>query len=114
MGAKLEDLKPSIEAAWLSLRQKILSDPHELQKRLARRRLASLTRPAPPWCIALRASDTRINHNNAIITPKHALDPTSLEHPYELIEHEIFLVKRTLQRLCRPYYIAFPGLTLPQ
>jgi DNA-binding NarL/FixJ family response regulator len=108
----MEDLERAIRNAWLSLRDKILSDPYELQKRLSRRRLKSLTRPPRAWCIALRASDTRINLTNAIITPSHALDLDHPLHPYQPIEHEVLLVPHTLRRLCRPVRIPSPGLTV--
>jgi DNA-binding NarL/FixJ family response regulator len=104
-----EDLERAIVEAWLRVRDEILADPDELRRRLARRRMKSLTRPPRAWCIALRASDRRINLANAMITPEHAISKYSLEHPYEVIEHEVVLVKRTLQRLCRPKQIAWPG-----
>jgi DNA-binding CsgD family transcriptional regulator len=104
-----EELERFIRDAWLRVRGSILSDPQELRRRLARRRLKGLTRPPRAWCIALRASDTRINLANAIITPSHALELDHPLHPYEQIEHEVMLVARTLRRLCRPVRIAAPG-----
>jgi hypothetical protein len=54
--------------AWLQVRQSILSDPQELHRRLTPRRMMSLTRPPRAWCITLRASNTRTNPPNVILT----------------------------------------------
>src|SRR5258705_6380719 len=97
-----EDLERAISAAWLGLRNKILSDPIELQRRLARRRLKSLTRPARAWCIAIRASDRRITPAHWVITPEHAMDLHHPEHPYEPIEHEVTIQKHAIRRYCNP------------
>ena len=83
------DLERAITNAWLKLRKQILSDPLELRRRLARRRLKTLTRPPRAWCIAIRASDRRITPAHWIITPEHAMDLDHPEHPYEPIEHEV-------------------------
>src|SRR5258706_11854627 len=51
------ELERNIRDAWLRLRKEILSDPQELQGRLARRRGKSMGRPPRAWCVAIRASD---------------------------------------------------------
>ena len=40
-----DQLEQNIREAWLKLRQRILSDPHELHRRLARLRTSA---PVPP------------------------------------------------------------------
>src|SRR5881397_3415941 len=97
-----EDLERAICDAWLRLRKKILSDPQELHRRLARRRMKSLTRPPRAWCIAIRASDRRITPAHWIITPEHALDLDHPLHPYEPIEHEVIIRPHALRKYCRP------------
>src|SRR5258705_6825168 len=99
LGAELER---AIQEALLKLRRKILSDPHELQKRLARRRSPPLPRPPRAWCLAIRASDRRITPAHWLITPDRALDPAHPEHPYEPIEHEVTIQKHALRRFCGP------------
>ena len=69
-----EELERNICRAWVKLRGKILADPRELHRRLARRRSSLLTRPPRAWCIAIRASDRRITPIYWLITPEHALD----------------------------------------
>src|SRR5438128_2377704 len=96
------DLERAITNAWLKLRKQILSDPLELRRRLARRRLKTLTRPPRAWCIAIRASDRRITPAHWIITPEHALDLDHPEHPYEPIEHQVTIQKHAIRRYCNP------------
>jgi transcriptional regulator with XRE-family HTH domain len=97
-----EELQRNIRDSWLRVRGKILSDPDELQRRLARRRSKSLTRPPRAWCIAIRASDRRITPAHWIITPEHALDLDHPAHPYEPIEHELTIQKHAIRRYCNP------------
>jgi biotin operon repressor len=104
-----EDLERAIRDAWLRARGQILSDPHELHRRLARRRSKGLTRPPRAWCIAIRASDRRITPAHWVITPEHAMSLDHPAHPYEPIEHEVTIQTHALRRCCRPVRIARPS-----
>src|SRR4051812_5010715 len=97
-----EELNRNIREAWLHLRPKILSDPQELQKRLARRRKKTLTRPPRAWCIAIRASDRRITAARWVISPEHAMDLNHPLHPYEPIEHEVIIRAQAIRRFIHP------------
>src|SRR4051812_23720593 len=97
-----EELEQNIRDAWLRLRQQILSNPQDLQKRLARRRSKTLTRPPRAWCIAIRASDRRITPIHWVITPERAMDLNHPEHPYEPIEHEVTIQTHAIRRYCHP------------
>jgi DNA-binding NarL/FixJ family response regulator len=79
-----------------------MADPHELARRLARRRSALLTRPPRAWCLAIRASDRRITPAHWIISPEHAMDLDHPAHPYEPIEHEVIIRPHALRKFCRP------------
>src|SRR5438105_14527584 len=103
------ELERGIREAWLRLRGKILSDPQELQRRLARRRMKSLSRPPRAWCVAIRASDRRITAAHWVISPEHAMDLGHPEHPYEPIEHEVVIRPHALRRYCHPITIAAPA-----
>lgn len=63
----MHDIEQSLRLAWARIRKILLRDPDELHRRLARRRLALMQRPPRAWCIALRASDRRIDDSTAII-----------------------------------------------
>src|SRR5438128_2070877 len=96
------DLERAIRDAWLRSRKGILSDPQELHRRLARRRMKILTRPPRAWCIAIRASDRRITPAHWVISPEHALDLDHPHHPYEPIEHEVTIQTHAIRRYCHP------------
>src|SRR5688572_18931817 len=76
-----------IRGAWKIVRPTLDADPHELARRLARRRLAVLTRPPRAWCLALRASDGRLADEG----------------------DEVTLDADDLRRLCAPVHITWPG-----
>src|SRR5437016_5866444 len=105
----MSDLDDALLAAWEKIRAKLLSDPTELARRLARRRRAVLQRPPRAMCLAVRASDTRITPAMAIIVPEHAVQLNSREHLDRLQQHEVTLDALLLHRLCRPVYIEWPG-----
>src|SRR6267142_6677438 len=96
------ELERAIDEAWLRVRKEILSDPDELHRRLARRRMKSLTRPPRAWCVAIRASDRRITAAHWVITPEDAMDLDCAEHPYEPIEHEVLIQTHAIRRYCHP------------
>src|SRR2546422_985271 len=93
-----EELERNIRDAWLRVRKQILSDPQELQRRLARRRMRGLTRPPRAWCICIRASDRRITAAHWVITPEDAMDLDCGEHPYEPIEHAVLIQTHAIRR----------------
>jgi hypothetical protein len=97
----MNDVARLILETWEKLRPKIVSDPSELARRLARRRLAILTRPVRAWCVAVRASDRRITPAHWVISPEHAMDLDHPEHPYEPIEHEVIIRPHALRKFCR-------------
>jgi len=103
------ELERAIRKAWLKLRGKILSDPQELHRRLARRRMKTLTRPPRAWCIAIRASDRRITPAHWVISPEHAMDLNHPAHPYEPIEHEVTIQTHAIRRYCHPVRIGGAG-----
>src|SRR5438128_9206740 len=95
-GGSMNDVDRLILEAWEQLKPKILADPQELARRLARRRLAVLTRPVRAWCLAVRASDTRITPAHWVISPEHAMDLNHPDHPYEPIEHQVTIQPHAL------------------
>src|SRR3954470_7240311 len=97
----MDDLELALLEAWRRLSPRLLADPTELAKRLARRRSALLTRPPRAWCLALRASDRRITAAHWLLTPEHALDLDHPEHPYEPIEHTVTIQPHGLRKFCR-------------
>src|SRR5439155_411453 len=97
----MNDVARLVLEAWEKLGPKIMADPEELQRRLARRRSALLTRPQRAWCLCVRASDRRITPAHWVISPEHALDLNHPAHPYEPIEHEVIVRPHALRKFCR-------------
>src|SRR5689334_11320204 len=104
----MEGLSALILEAWERVHPKLLADPIERARRIARRRSAVLSSPPRAWCIAIRASDTRLP-GWADCRPGHALRLNHPDHPYRYAEHEVTLTARALRELCRPVHIAPPG-----
>ena len=110
----MTDLDHLFLEAWNQILPRLKSDPAELSARLSRRRSPTLLRPPRAWCIAIRASDTRITEATAAITPDFA---TSIPNPcytHRYLEHEVTLFRSTLDRLCRPVEILPTGLDWQQ
>ena len=68
----MQEIEHSLRDARRRIRALLLRDRDELHRRLARRRRALMQRPPRAWCLALRASDRRIDETTAII---HRIDP---------------------------------------
>jgi DNA-binding CsgD family transcriptional regulator len=87
---------------YLRVTGKLAGDRAELARRLARRRTALLVDPPRAWCLAVRASDTRITPSTAVIWPKEALGVENEISPGRMAEHSVVLDGRLLEELCRP------------
>jgi hypothetical protein len=98
----MNDVERLILEAWEKLGPGIMGDEDELARRLARRRTPALMRPVRAWCLALRASDTRITAYDWILTPEHAMELDHPEHAYEPIEHTVTIQPHGLRKFCRP------------
>jgi DNA-binding CsgD family transcriptional regulator len=106
----MDDLSAAIFSAWAEHGPRILADRAELRRRLARRHLKVLRRPMRAWCLAVRASDQRINPATACVVPEAAGYPRSHAHPHHVPdEHEVTLDARLLREVCRPVRIEWPG-----
>ncbi len=101
-GVLVTDVERLILEAWQKLGKKIMADPQEMAKRLARRRSALLNRPQRAWCLCIRASDRRITPAHWIIYPEHAMDLTHEDHPYHPIKHDVTIDARVLRKYLRP------------
>src|SRR4051794_34085361 len=95
-----DELLDLLIASWKKIQPLIDRDPDELARRLARRRTGMLRRPPRAWCLAVRASDQRINPATAAIVPEDAAYPHSCvdenlrkypEHRPQYAEHEVTL-----------------------
>src|SRR5688572_3640926 len=83
---------------------KLDGDPAELARRLERRRGTLIGRPPRAWCLAVRASDTRITGNGALTFDS--------EEKTRISRHEVALDAPLVRRLCAGVRIDPPGETL--
>lgn len=81
----MDDLDRVILETYLKLAPQLEKNPGELRARLARRQTGALNRPPRPWCLAMRASDTRINNDSAIIVPYQAVHSRTQPRPHQVI-----------------------------
>jgi hypothetical protein len=106
------DLLELIWHAWQTrVKPLIDKDPDELVRRLARRRSGMMQRPPRAWCLAVRASDHRINPATALcVSEDAAYPPATRGYGREVFaEHEVTLDARLVRQLVRPIFIAKPG-----
>src|SRR5688572_483421 len=106
----MSDLLNLIGHAWETRVKPILDrDPDELQRRLARRRAGMMRRPPRAWCLAIRASDQRINPATAACVPEEAaylpsqLGPDHYQRDYMIGRHEVTITAPLLREICRPF-----------
>src|SRR5687768_6549527 len=104
------DLGEALLAAWKRVEPMLKGDEGELTKRLARRRGREFTRPQRAWCLAVRASDLRINAWRVPIVPEDAMDLRCREHPGRVVAHEVTLRTKELRWICRPVWVVKPGM----
>jgi len=109
----MTDVDRAILDAWEIIRPRLQSNPHELHRRLARRRQTMLRRPMRHCCLALRANDLRINAYHWIITPEHALFLNHPDHPYTPIEHQVLIQTPQLRKFYTPVRLDGWGEEVP-
>ena len=106
----MDEIEEALRAAWKVVRPRLLGDPAELARRLARREGKHLSKVPRAWCLAVRAVDRRINEANAIIIPPSAMEPRwNRTGRYE--RHEVVLDSRLLEHVCRAVTLDAPGQT---
>src|SRR5689334_9786373 len=101
----MDPITSTILDAWALHGDRILANPLELQKRLARRRMKTLRRPLRAYCLAVRAGDTRMSPATEVMDPWKAADQ---RRPDSYGQHTVTLTSQTLRRLCAPIRIP-PG-----
>src|SRR4051794_17448574 len=96
----MDDIAHALAAAWRRIRPTLQRTPAELRRRLARRAQALLRSPPRAWCLAIRASDTRLGS----LSLSSILNPPS--------SHRILVASEDLRRLCSPVRLDWPGESL--
>jgi hypothetical protein len=97
----MDDVELAITAAWARLGPGIKADAKEFTRRLARRHKTLFGRPPRAWCLAVRASDTRMGNEYAVTSGRS-----------ERERHFVTLDAASVKALCWPVRIEPPGETL--
>src|SRR6266545_1796927 len=92
----MQEIEDLVRSAWQHLRPHFDKHPDLLTKRLARRNSTSIARPPRAWCLAVRATDTRLDHFDRRI-------PTTDE------TNQVHLDTPLLRKLCAPVKLDPPG-----
>src|SRR4051794_12207301 len=99
----MDDFAHLISAAWEKVRPRLERDPLELQRRLSRRHSKLINQPPRAWCIALRATDTRLApfqiHHSSFIN----------HHSMQHRQHDVLLDSPAIKKLTRPIFLTSPG-----
>ncbi len=95
----MDAIDEALLEAWERVAPGVRQNRLEALRRSFRRTRPLLARPIRPWCLCLRASDTRLN--------VHAWVPKYLPEQHE--PHEITIFSETIRELCKPVTIPWPG-----
>lgn len=102
----MNELEEVFWEAWKRVWPRVRENPEELLVRLARRRSRMYRRPMRAFCVAVRASDHRMNPGRILMWPEDAAYPGC---PEFYAEHSVLLEKPMLVELCRPVSVVLPG-----
>ena len=110
----MDDIQRALVAAWTKIRPRLERDAAGLRRRLLRRRAALLQSPPRAWCLAVRASDTRLSDETRVNRPDELsppLHPSSFRlHPSSPHSpHQLTLDSDDLRELCAPVELLAPG-----
>ncbi len=106
-GWAMDSIDQALMDAWIRVSQQLRDDPAEAARRFARLKLKTLRRPLRPWCLRLRASDTRIDSKYWMVAPE--LTPRGGPWPVHP-PHSVWLDGRALRELMKPVSIDWPGV----
>ncbi|HEX8524727.1 MAG TPA: helix-turn-helix domain-containing protein, partial [Tepidisphaeraceae bacterium] len=106
----MDDLEKSIRAAWSRIRPTL--SPSDITHRLTRIHTNAYQRPPRPWCLAIRATDTRLNEATAIISPRCALSINPSTGRFS--PHSVTLDRDSLLKLCSLIHLSPPGHTIDE
>lgn len=101
----MKEVPSVILDAWRRVELRLADDQPDLDRRLRRRRAE--TRPPRAWCLAIRASDTRLP------APPNSWRAWFARDPAERVD-EVTLDRYDVRRLCAPVSLDAPGMTLEQ
>ncbi|CAG1009923.1 hypothetical protein PHYC_03769 [Phycisphaerales bacterium] len=100
-------LEAALLEAWHRLSNHVRHDRVERTRREARLSQAQMSRPWRAWCVAIRASDTRIDKYSALIRPFNDCGEHGVPHSVEMDAQDI-------AALVKPVLLDWPGVRVPE
>ncbi len=98
----MDSIDRALLQAWNALAPTVRANRAEAVRRAMRRTRAAYLRPIRPWCLCLRASDTRFDYPFATAMQEGAIEN---QEP-----HTLLVTGYNLQDLCQPVSIPWPGI----
>src|SRR5215211_3150658 len=93
----MDEIQRALADAWRRVAPLLARDADARRRRLARRRSRLIESPPRAWCLAVRATDTR-------------LDRSCITRPRKDERHQVLLDSADLKKLCAPVFLPRPGL----
>jgi hypothetical protein len=103
----MEEMKALLEAAWAKVEPTFKHEPWRLQERLARRRSKTFSYTPRAWCLAIRAGDRRLNEMKFSRRGDVSWEGKKIRRG-----HLVHLDAAEVRKLCTPYVIPKPGLSV--
>lgn len=97
----MDELEINIRTAWQHVREKLIRFPRLLRERRERVERHASAPPLRSWCVAVRASDTRLNETRACLLSSKDADQGE--------SHTVLLPSKLVATLARPVRIMYPG-----
>ncbi len=100
----MDELDRNLMEAWGEVTAKLRGDRGLARKRWRRSKGRTLQRPPRAWCMAVRASDTRLQGWNTLMDDRRAFETWQ--------GHRLELDGKRLRELCGPVWLGWPGMRL--
>lgn len=103
----MDELDQNLFEAWHEVSKLLQNKPWAMARRMERVARKELRRPVRAWCVALRASDSRIGAHDW-------RDDLQADRVVDGEDHVLTLTGPRLRELCKPVTIDWPGVPLPE
>ncbi|MCI0629306.1 MAG: hypothetical protein L0Y44_01470 [Phycisphaerales bacterium] len=100
----MDQIDLNLIEAWERVGARCAREPGEAMRRMRRKFCKTVFRPVRPWCLCLRAADTRITKRWGEIEPWGADE--------RQMAHEVTLDGKAIRELTKPVMIHWPGVPM--
>lgn len=103
----MDELDQLLLDSWDAVSQSLQNKPWARARRMERVLRGELRRPVRAWCLALRASDSRIGAHEL----RNEFNTACYDRGFN---HRLVLSGERVRALCKPVRMIWPGVTLPE